>query len=553
MITTEGEHPSVLGGGRYEVRGVLGAGGMATVYRVWDRRLKVDRAIKVLHPAMVDKQNIRRRFETEASTMARIQHPNIASVFDVGEDGDALFMVMELISGGSLSDLVSRQGVLTPRQAAETFACVCDALQVAHEAGVIHRDIKPQNILVTREGVPKVTDFGIAHVEADDAPSMTRTGSVMGTWGYMPPEQRAGARQLDGRTDVYAVGASLVGVVTGDLPGDLFVSELHDRLLGDVHPVLRAIVVRATRYAQGDRYASASALAVALREAALQLTVADEEAGAPRIPGATLPVPTFALDEDPPDARPLSGETFAPGDLAAGGPSVVIEAPTRPAPAGFSASRRWLLTFALGFGLLLGIGVPVGLWGSGAFAPGGENGALREDVAAGAPAQGEPRAAEPAPAEGVAPAPAAEVPAPIVAKVEPAPSGGAAPKGQPPPSKAVVGRATGAGVGMGAGAAPPVATPTVKPAPVPVAAPPVAEVAAPPPAAGPASFKAAGDADAVFLVAGGKRYPPGELPAGTYTIEASFAGQAPTAAGTITLAAGQAATVKCNGSFMKCR
>lgn len=555
MHTTEGEHPSVLGGGRYEVRGVLGAGGMATVYRVWDRRLKVDRAIKVLHPAMVDKQNIRRRFETEASTMARIQHPNIASVFDVGEDGDALFMVMELVSGGSLSDLVSRQGVLTPRQAAETFACVCDALQVAHEAGVIHRDIKPQNILVTREGVPKVTDFGIAHVEADDAPSMTRTGSVMGTWGYMPPEQRAGARQLDGRTDVYAVGASIVGVVTGDLPGDLFVSELHDRLLGGVHPVLRAIVVRATRYAQGDRYASASALAVALREAALQLTVADDEAGIPRIPGATLPVPTFALDEAA-DPRPLSGETFAPGDLAGGGPSVVIEADTRSTPPGFSASRRWLLSFALGFGLLLGIGVPVALWGSGAFAPGGENRVSRGELPAVAAKNTEPASveAEPAPAEGVASAPAAEVSAEVPAEI--------VAKGEPAPSKAIAGRASGSGVGVGgagAGAAvagaPPVATPIVKaaPVPVPVPMPAAAEVAAPPPAAGPASFKAAGDAEAVFLVAGGKRYPPGEVPAGTYTIEASFAGQAPTAAGTITLAAGQVATVNCNGSFMKCR
>lgn len=564
MITTDGEHPSALGGGRYEVRGVLGAGGMATVYRVWDRRLKVDRAIKVLHPAMVDKQNIRRRFETEASTMARIQHPNIASVFDVGEDGDALFMVMELIPGGSLSDLVSRQGVLTPRQAAETFACVCDALQVAHEAGVIHRDIKPQNILVTREGVPKVTDFGIAHVEADDAPSMTRTGSVMGTWGYMPPEQRAGARQLDGRTDVYAVGASLVGVTTGDLPGDLFVSELHDRLLGGVHPVLRAIVVRSTRYAQSDRYASAAVMAVALREAAQQLTIEGDGDPAARVPGATLPVPTFALDEEH-DARPLSGETFAPGDLAGGGQSVVVEAPTRPAPTGFSASRRWLLTFALGFGLLLGIGVPVGLWGSGALAPKGENAGSREEVATAerGAAQGEPPgddAAEPSPAEPVAVeavavdavankgAPATEAPAPILAKADP-PSKEVASTGA-----GVAGRGSGAGTSAAAGIAPPLAKPIATPTPVPVAPPPAAvEVAAPPPAAGPASFKAAGDAEAVFLVSGGKRYPPGEVPAGTYTIEASFSGQAPTAAGTITLVAGQSATVKCNGSFMKCK
>lgn len=559
MIPTGGKHPSALGGGRYEVRGVLGAGGMATVYRVWDRRLKVERAIKVLHPAMVDKQSIRRRFETEASTMARIQHPNIASVFDVGEDGDALYMVMELISGGSLSDLVDRQGTLTPRQATETFACVCDALQVAHDAGVIHRDIKPQNILVTRDGVPKVTDFGIAHVETEDAPSMTRTGSVMGTWGYMPPEQRAGSRQLDGRTDVYAVGASLVGVVTGDLPGDLFVSELHDRLLADVHPALRPIVVRATRYAQTDRFASASALATALRDAALQLTAADDTSAGPRAPGATLPVPTFSLEEAPSSPAPVSGETFAPDDLAAAAPSIVNERPARTPPPGFSASRRWLITFALGLVFLIGVGVPIGVWNSGALGPMGTVSAPREELASAAPAPSNAAVSppEPAPAEAVAAAPAAEPPA---MPSEP-PGGGALPTQTPTPapSKLVAERPADAGpTGFSSGGA--TATKTApaaeaKSTAAPAAAPPVAaaEVAAPPPEAGPASFKATGDADSVFLVAGGKRFPPGELPAGTYTIEASFGGQAPTPAGTITLSAGQVATVKCNASFMKCR
>ena len=299
-------------------------------------------------------------------------------------------------------------------------------------------------------------------------------------------------------------------------------------------------------------------MAVALREAAQQLTIEGDGDPATRIPGATLPVPTFALDEEH-DARPLSGETFAPGELA-GGPSVVIEAPTRPVPTGFSASRRWLLTFALGFGLLLGIGVPVGLWGSGALAPKGGLPGAREQGAAGpaagapdrAAAQGEAPVAdavEPSPAEPVP----AQVPAPILAKAEP-PSKDVVSTG-----RAVAGRVSGsgasdAGTSGSVGIAPPVAKPIATPTPVPVASPPAAvEVAAPPPGAGPASFKAAGDAEAVFLVAGGKRYPPGEVPAGTYTIEASFSGQAPTAAGTITLAAGQSATVKCNGSFMKCK
>ena len=137
--------------------------------------------------------------------MARLRHPNVVTVFDVSIDAQRPFIVMEMIEGGSLGDLIQRVGRLPVQQACSLVAQALRGVQAAHEQGVVHRDLKPDNILLTVDGVPKVTDFGIAHVE-DLGMALTRTGTVMGTLAYMAPEQRTNARAADARSDLFAMG-----------------------------------------------------------------------------------------------------------------------------------------------------------------------------------------------------------------------------------------------------------------------------------------------------------------------------------------------------------
>jgi len=228
---------------------------MATVYRAYDERLQVYRAVKVLSVKLAKHPVIQERFLNEARTMARLHHPNIVGVHDVGSDGDRSFIVMEIVEGGSLMDYVSEHGPMHARLAADATLALLSALGVAHDAGVVHRDIKPQNILISRKGRCKVTDFGIAHVADDSSDrSLTKTGSVMGTWGFMAPEQRVSARKVDGRSDVYAVGATLYTLLTNQMPVDLFAAEMDDSVLEGIEENLAAIIKAATRYKPDDRY-----------------------------------------------------------------------------------------------------------------------------------------------------------------------------------------------------------------------------------------------------------------------------------------------------------
>ncbi len=256
---------TALSGGRYKLLSELGEGGMATVFHAYDSVLDVDRAIKVLATKLAASNKVRERFVNEARTMARLQHRHIVSVFDVAADGDRVFMVMELVTGGSLVDRVKRAGPLPPRMAAEVVLDVLSGLAVAHDAGIVHRDIKPHNILITPEGDAKVTDFGIARVNQGDS-SKTKTGAVLGTWAYMAPEQRKSSNKADARSDIYAVGATLYSLVTGAEPFDLYSSELHAELFDTVDPVLSRIIQKASRYKPDDRYQNAAEMAEAIRE-----------------------------------------------------------------------------------------------------------------------------------------------------------------------------------------------------------------------------------------------------------------------------------------------
>ena len=189
--------PRALANGRYLLVSQLGEGGMATVYRAFDQRLQVWRAIKILAPQYASKPKLRSRFETEAQTMALLEHPNIVRVYDVGHDGPYAYIVMELLEGGSLVDWLEAHGAMPPPMAIEVTLQLCAGIQSAHDKGVVHRDIKPHNVMITADGSCRVTDFGIARVSDRTHDGMTRTGAVMGTWGYMAPEQRTDAKHVD--------------------------------------------------------------------------------------------------------------------------------------------------------------------------------------------------------------------------------------------------------------------------------------------------------------------------------------------------------------------
>lgn len=251
----EPEVAPALCGGRYRLEEVLGAGGMAKVYKAFDRRLEVYRAIKILSPAYASHPEIRKRFLAEARTTARLSHPCIVTAHDIGADGDRLFIVMELLEGGSIWDRMRTTGALSPQRSLEVMQALLPALEHAHGMGVIHRDIKPGNILVSKDGSYKLADFGIARVAETDG--STRTGSLLGTPAYMAPEQWNGSKELDGRADLFALAATLYSLVTLQTPQDLHIPESQEEQLRALPEPIRTVIQRGARYRPADRYGSA--------------------------------------------------------------------------------------------------------------------------------------------------------------------------------------------------------------------------------------------------------------------------------------------------------
>ncbi|MCO4744347.1 MAG: serine/threonine protein kinase [Proteobacteria bacterium] len=272
---------------------------MATVHEAYDHRLQVWRAVKTLHPDYAKRRKLRLRFLGEAQAMARLEHKNIVRVYDVGEDGNTVYIVMEIIRGGALEDWLEDNGQLPPRLAVRVLLDMCSGIQCAHDIGIIHRDIKPHNVLVDSKGVCKVTDFGIAQVK-DTTGQMTRTGTVMGTLGFMAPEQRTDAKHIDERADVYSLGASLFTMITARTSMDLFASEQDDSIMADIGAQLKGVIGKATRYHPADRYASVDALAEALRELLPRL---------PADPPETAPLVRPARPIPPPPELPDSVDT----------------------------------------------------------------------------------------------------------------------------------------------------------------------------------------------------------------------------------------------------
>jgi serine/threonine protein kinase len=251
---------------------------MARVYRAYDHRLRQWRAIKLLLPEFARKSEVRLRFEAEAQALALLEHPNVVRIYDVRGEGQQSYIVMEICEGGSVDDWLLEHGPMLPRMAVHVGMAACEGLHAAHVAGIVHRDLKPGNLLIDRRGTVKITDFGIART---GALSITRTGLAMGTLGYMAPEQNASAKAVDERTDVYALGATLYTLVTGNSEPNLFTVDREPGRLKDVLEALRPVIRRAVAYAAADRYPSMPAMRLALAEVLNGLP--EEVAGGPSL------------------------------------------------------------------------------------------------------------------------------------------------------------------------------------------------------------------------------------------------------------------------------
>ncbi|NUU21026.1 MAG: serine/threonine protein kinase, partial [Streptomycetaceae bacterium] len=227
--------------GRYRVRSRIAAGGMATVYRALDTRLDRTVAVKVMHPAMAADASFTDRFIREAKAAARLSHPNVVGVFDQGHDGDVVFLAMEYVEGRTLRELLQDLGTLTPREAFGVLEPTLAALGAAHRAGFVHRDVKPENVLISDDGGIKVADFGLARATATAASAAT--GKVLvGTVAYLSPEQiERGAASPT--SDVYAAGILLYEMLTGRQPylGRSAVEIIYKHVHEDVPPPSRAV------------------------------------------------------------------------------------------------------------------------------------------------------------------------------------------------------------------------------------------------------------------------------------------------------------------------
>ncbi|MDQ2966010.1 MAG: protein kinase, partial [Chloroflexota bacterium] len=205
---------SVLGG-RYRLIELLGQGGMATIFRARDNQLERDVAAKVLRPEYGRDPDFGARFRQEAQAAASLNHPNVVAVYDYGQDAAGPFIVMELIDGEDLSTVIRRVGALPPRQAARLTADIARALAAAHARGIVHRDVKPGNVMLNRNGRVYVTDFGIARALAEA--QMTLPGTTLGSVHYFSPEQARG-EQATVSSDIFSLGIVLYEMLTGQRP-----------------------------------------------------------------------------------------------------------------------------------------------------------------------------------------------------------------------------------------------------------------------------------------------------------------------------------------------
>jgi serine/threonine protein kinase len=335
--------------GPYEIKTLLGAGGMGQVYRARDPRLERDVAIKVLSASLVNEQGYLERFRREARAVAKLNHPNVVQVYDFGDQGDLTYLVMPLVSGGTLRDYIAHRRILPLTEAVSIIEQVGGALQYAHEHGLVHRDVKPANILMSGEGRALLSDFGIVRLmqKEDTAATLTRMGAFVGSPEYAAPEMIVGAA-VDHRVDVYALGVVLFQMLAGQLP---FTSSTPVSLLmmqaqqqppsprslnPEIPPAVEAVILKALAKKPEDRYQTAAEFVSALKAATIAPTL---QPGYPPAAGTMSNMPTVGVYNLPPGSGPSQ---YAPTTPVSGPPPVVVGPGSAPqgwaTPAGGSST-----------------------------------------------------------------------------------------------------------------------------------------------------------------------------------------------------------------------
>ncbi|CAM5230006.1 non-specific serine/threonine protein kinase OS=Streptomyces alboniger OX=132473 GN=pknB PE=4 SV=1 [Streptomyces alboniger] len=363
---------------RYRIDGRIAVGGMATVYRAVDTRLDRVLALKVMHPALAADASFVERFIREAKSVARLSHPNVVGVYDQGTDGSYVYLAMEYIAGCTLRDVLRERGALRPRAALDILEPVLAALGSAHRAGFVHRDMKPENVLIGDDGRVKVADFGL--VRAVDTVTNT-TGTVLGTVSYMAPEQIEHGT-ADTRVDVYACGVVLYEMLTGAKPhsGDSPAQVLYQHLNEDVPPPSAAVpglaaelddlVAAATARTPDVRPYDAVALLARLRQARAALSEGQLDAVPPQAHATEHDNAEDRTSVIPRAARsvqlPLPAEAGAEDARAALNRTSVLATPPPEPPAPARASRGRLdprrRTVAVVAAVLLVLGLGAGVW-----------------------------------------------------------------------------------------------------------------------------------------------------------------------------------------------
>ncbi|WAU78630.1 protein kinase [Streptomyces sp. Qhu-G9] len=341
-MSQDGAHGRYVGrsvaGGRYQLRDLLGEGGMASVHLAYDSVLDRQVAIKTLHTDLGREQAFRERFRREAQSVAKLSHTNIVSVFDTGEDDlDGVttpYIVMEYVEGrplGSVLDQdVTQHGAMPADKALKITADVLAALEISHEMGLVHRDIKPGNVMMTKRGVVKVMDFGIARAMQSGVTSMTQTGMVVGTPQYLSPEQALG-RGVDARSDLYSVGIMLFQLVTGRLPFEadspLAIAYAHvqetpvtaSSINRSLPPAVDALIARALKKNPNERFVNAESM----RDECLRVAQSFQAAPPSIVPGVQTS-----------SGAGVGSAVFPPVDQSVQAPQGSVQTPYQPGPYG---------------------------------------------------------------------------------------------------------------------------------------------------------------------------------------------------------------------------